>query len=116
MKEYIDFQDIVDLFKKIFEYNADISDEDGEAHSFKNNDLLIGVFDYEYPNYNLAGSIRGEYIDTFNKWTNVYYRCNIPATKEGLDVIIEDLKYLASEKNEANKIANKNLSELVRYI
>lgn len=96
-KEYIDFDKIKQILKHKGWNIAE--DEDNPAFYFKTGELVVAVFDNDYPNTNRCSTVKAEFDDLFDKWSSVYYTAELPTTEFALEVILMDLRYINDSKN-----------------
>lgn len=100
---------VVSFLKKTT--NIKVLHNDSDAVVLESANLLIGVFDYEYPNTNQAGRIMVDHKSNFDKWSKAYYSCTLPNEKWQYEVLLDDLSYVDSK---AQENASNNFSFLNR--
>jgi len=77
----------------------DISFERYKAFTFEVNDLVVGIFNYNYPNKTYAGKILMEFKDLFDKWSKCFYEYTLPEKEGHLKIFYEDLDYFGTIKS-----------------
>lgn len=107
----MDIKDIVNLFKKHKFKVVDVSFKNDIMFTIETENLIIGIFGYDYPNTGYCGKILAEHKDNFDKWSKAFYSASFPSDAEELEIILDDLKYISNEKN---KKSGNNFGRLVR--
>jgi hypothetical protein len=105
----MDYDEIFNKFKNK-KYKIE-KDKFNSAFYIETDGLMVGVFDFDYPNDNYRGKILAEHLDNFDKWSKAFYMSDFPNNKDELNIILNDLKHIADEKN---KKSGNNFGHLVR--
>lgn len=93
------FEEIRDAFEKTKYKKYIKDDEDEEAFYIKTKEIVIGVFNFSYPNSNWVGKIIADSIENINKTSDAIYWATFPRNKDDFNLLLEDLDYIPTKSN-----------------
>jgi len=90
------FEDTVDFLKSLGYEGEYIGENDTLSFLIKTDNLIISIFNRNYPHSKLADKIVADQKSNFDKWQDAYYFVEFPTSTRQREAIHEQLKEICN--------------------